>query len=74
MDSVTLQLRLTEAENAYHQLMLGQQIVMIRDSNGEQIQYSNASASKLAQYITTLRSQLGLPGSASAPMRAWMGR
>lgn len=74
MDVATLQLRLTEAENAYHQLMLGQQIVMIRDSNGEQIQYSNASASKLAQYITTLRSQLGLPGGASAPMRAWMGR
>lgn len=74
MDVATLQLRLTEAENAYHQLMLGQQIVMIRDSNGEQIQYSNASASKLAQYITTLRSQLGLPGGASAPMWAWMGR
>lgn len=74
MDSVTLQLRLAEAEEAYHQLMTGRSVVMIRDSNGEQIQYSNASASKLAQYITTLRSQLGLPGGASAPMRAWMGR
>lgn len=72
MDVITIQLRLKEAEDAYHQLMMGQQIVMIRDSNGEQIQYSNASAQRLAQYIATLKAQLGL-GGVSAPMRAWMG-
>jgi hypothetical protein len=67
-----LQTQLDEARQAYHQLMLGQQVVMIRDSNGEQIQYGNASASKLAAYISMLEMKLGVPTSCG-PMQVWMG-
>lgn len=68
-----LQIRLKEAEAAYHQLMMGQQIVMIRDSNGEQVQYGNASASRLMAYIMQLKAQLGIT-PVSGPMRVWVGR
>lgn len=67
-----LQTKLDEAEAAYHDLMMGKQVVMIRDSNGEQIQYGNANAGRLASYIATLKLQLGL-APAAGPMRVWMG-
>lgn len=67
-----LQEKLAQAEAAYHQLMMGQQVVMIRDSNGEQIQYGNANAGRLAQYIASLKMQLGMSPSIG-PMRTWMG-
>lgn len=67
-----LQKKLDEAEAAYHQLMMGQQVVMIRDSNGEQIQYGMASATRLAGYILSLKVQLGKVDGVG-PMRTWMG-
>ncbi len=67
-----LQTQLDQAREAYHQLMMGQQVVMIRDSNGEQIQYGNASASRLAAYIAQLEMKLGI-SPVSGPMRTWMG-
>ena len=68
-----LQTQLDEARAAYHQLMIGQQVVVIKDSNGEQIQYGIASASRLAAYIAQLEIRLGIsPGI--GPMRTWMGQ
>jgi hypothetical protein len=52
---LTLAERLVEAENAYHQLLIGGQAVEIRDSSGESIRYSMANASKLKAYIAELR-------------------
>ena len=55
---VTLRLRLNEAEEAQHRLMLGQQEVEIRDSNGETVKYSAANASRLREYIAMLNAQI----------------
>lgn len=67
-----LNVLLAEARAAYHQLMIGQNIVSLRDSNGEQVQYNNASASRLAAYIAQLEIQLGIAPT-TGPMRTWMG-
>lgn len=56
---MTLQEKLTQAEDAYHKLMLGQTVVEVRDSNGETIRYTTANANRLATYIQELRRQLG---------------
>lgn len=72
-NTAALTVMLNEARTAYHQLMLGQGIVSIRDSNGEQIQYNITSATRLAAYISSLEMQLGL-SRASGPMTTWMGQ
>lgn len=54
----TLQERLDEAENIYHDLMVGKSVVELRDSNGELVRYTQASAGRLAAYIQDLKRQL----------------
>lgn len=54
-----LQQCLTEAETAYHKLLTGRSAVEFRDSNGETVKYTAASAWRLAAYIQTLKQQLG---------------
>lgn len=49
---------LSEAEAAQHRLMMGEQEVQVRDSNGDQVMFSAANASRLAAYIKWLRSEL----------------
>jgi len=66
----TLQDRLTAAEDAYHSLMIGQSARVFVDQNGERVEYTPASAPRLAQYIQDLKRQLGTvtPG----PMRVYI--
>ena len=66
-----LTLWLHEAEIAQHQLMVGQQAVQVRDSNGEMVTYSTANASRLADYIKRLKSELAALTTApiSGPLR-----
>jgi hypothetical protein len=64
---------LAEAELAYHQMVLGKNIAMVKDQNGEEVQYSIASRGALAQYIASLKSQLKLPGSSMRPAGATFG-
>ncbi len=51
---------LAEAELAYHQMVLGKNVATVKDQNGEEVTYSIASRGALAQYIFSLKSQLGL--------------
>jgi|AntRauTorcE11897_2_1112592.scaffolds.fasta_scaffold01695_6 HAMP domain-containing protein len=67
--SVTLQTRLDEAETAYHQLALGQNIAEFRDQNGELVRYTPANRGALWSYILRLRSELGMANT-SRPGRA----
>lgn len=62
--------RLTEAEAAYHSVMMGGAVRVFVDQNGERIEYTAANASRLLSYITTLKHQLGKLNIAG-PMRAW---
>lgn len=58
-DFATLQKWLTEAENAYHQLIMGTKAIVFVDSNGERVEYQRAESAKLSAYIAELRRQLG---------------
>lgn len=55
---LTLQERLTEAENAYHAVMIGSGVAEVRDSNGESVRYTQANASRLRAYILELKAQI----------------
>lgn len=57
-DLAQLQIWLTEAQNAYHTVMLGGGVTVVVDQNGERIEYSRANATSLAKYIATLQAQI----------------
>ena len=59
--AVDLQTRLEEAEAAYHNLALGQNIAEFRDQNGELVRYTPANRHSLWSYILRLRAELGKP-------------
>lgn len=54
----TLQTRLDQAEEAYHQLMLGTAVRVFVDQNGERIEYFASDKAKLAAYIKQLKFQI----------------
>lgn len=55
-----LQARLTDAENAYHALMIGGSVRVTVDQNGERVEFTAANAARLRAYIDHLKMQLGL--------------
>lgn len=55
----SIQDRLTAAEAAYHQLMIGQSARVVVDQNGERVEYTPANSTKLSAYINDLKRQLG---------------
>ena len=61
--------RLAEAESAYHDLMTGKAVVEVTDQNGEKVTFHRASASKLAQYIQSLKMQM--KSGNRGPMRVY---
>lgn len=74
MDAATravLTERLKQAEDAYHSLMMGRQMKVFVDQNGERVEYSSATALQLSKYIAELKRQLGI-GIVSGPLNVWM--
>jgi hypothetical protein len=61
--------QLTDATTAYHNLLTGKAVVRVKDQNGEELEYSQASAVKLLAYIQTLTDQLNPAHRHNAPMR-----
>lgn len=66
---MTLQERLADAENAYHDLQTGKAVVEVVDQNGEKVRYNVANSSRLLIYISSLKSQIN--GLSLAPMQFW---
>jgi len=60
-DKETIKQKLAEAQKAYHDLMLGQQVRVFVDQNGERVEYTAANASRLQAYIQSLLSLLNSP-------------
>lgn len=54
----TLQERLTEAEQAQHDLLTGKSVRVYVDHNGERIEYTAANRAALAAYIADLKRQI----------------
>lgn len=66
----TLLNRLKDAEDKYHLLMTGGVAKVFVDSNGERIEFQQASHLRLAAYIEELRRQLGY--ISAGPLNVWM--
>lgn len=66
--------RLTEAESALHQLMIGQTTRVYVDQNGERVEFNLNSKDALRAYIMELKVLLGKPLNIVGPMRPWMVR
>lgn len=66
------QARLTEAETALHDIMLGGSVRVFVDQNGERVEYTATSADRLRAYIMNLRVSLGLPSGIVGPMNMWV--
>ena len=63
--------RLTEAESALHQIMLGNGARVYVDQNGERVEYFAANASRLRAYIAELKLLLGRT-TVQGPLNYWM--
>lgn len=57
-DIVVLKKWLSDAEEAYHQLMMGGSVRVYVDQNAERIEYSAANKQNLWNYIVSLRAQI----------------
>ncbi len=60
MDIETLQTRLTEAEEAYHKLMIGEKEVSVSVGNFGSTTYNQANITQLEVYISNLKSQIAV--------------
>lgn len=60
MDLATLQVMLAEAQKAYHTAMMGGAITVVKDQNGEQIEYARSNPASLLKYIAYLQAQINL--------------
>lgn len=65
-----LEMRLNEAETAYHQLLMGKSPRVFVDQNGERIEYAMANSARLSTYIEELKRKLGRT-RIMGPMKAW---
>lgn len=55
---MTLAEKLAEAEAAYHSLVTGTQPKVVVDQNGERVEYTAASATRLYLYIQQLKREI----------------
>ena len=53
-----LQTWLSEAQNAYHNVMMGGAATVVVDQNGERVEYARTNSGALLRYIATLQSQI----------------
>lgn len=67
MATLTLSQMLDEARDAYHDLQIGKAVALARDSNGEEVRYTQADRSALSSYIDSLERQLS-PETCAAPI------
>lgn len=63
--------KLTAAEAALHDLLIGAAVRVYVDQNGERIEYTTANRAKLYQYIDELK-MLITPPTAMGPMRIYL--
>ena len=60
IDKETLKIRLAEAEEAYHKLMIGVKEVSVNVGNFGSVSYNQTNRVELATYISNLKSQLAI--------------
>lgn len=66
--------KLTQAEAAYHDLLIGKQARVFVDQNGERIEYNASNRDALRAYIAELKALISNPAADALirrPMRVW---
>lgn len=63
-------LRLTQAESALHEILMGEKAKVVVDQNGERVEYAAANVDRLRAYIFELKTLLGLR-TVTGPMKFW---
>ena len=58
IDKETLKIRLAEAEEAYHKLLIGEKEISVSVDNFGSTTYNQTSRSALEAYITSLKQQI----------------
>lgn len=58
IDKETIKIRLAEAEEAYHKLMIGAREVSVNVGNFGSVTYNQTSRTALEAYISSLKSQI----------------
>lgn len=66
-EKLVLRQRLRDAEQAWHELNIGQTARTFVDQNGERVEYTPATRAGLRAYIAELRVALGIPLKVSGP-------
>lgn len=66
MATLTVSEMLTEARAAFHDLQIGKAVARARDSDGSEIQYTQADRNTLSSYIASLERQLANPDAGAA--------
>ena len=64
---------LSQAEQAYHNLMCGSAVATVVDSDGSRVDYTKADTGKLAQYIAGLQRQIASASPAVSRSAGPMG-
>ena len=67
IDKETIRIRLAEAEEAYHKLMIGAREVSVNVGNFGSVTYNQASRTALEAYISNLKAQLAEAEGLSVP-------
>lgn len=70
-DQATLQQRLDEAEQAYHELATGVRVVTVSSTSGKSMTFNQSKLGELGAYIASLKRQLGI--SSNRPFRPYFG-
>lgn len=72
-DLETLKTRLSEAETAHHELMIGTREVSVSWSDGQQVTYRKTDVTELRRYIASLRQEIAeITGEGRrAPISLW---
>lgn len=76
MATLTTAQKLVQAEQAYHEIMVGENVSRFVDQNGESVSYSKVNIGKLEAYIASLKAELANPGGIAirGPLRFTFGR
>lgn len=62
---------LREAEQAYHELAIGQAPKVIVHQNGQRVEYNSTTLPRLKAYIQELKLALGYPTAPASPMKVF---
>ena len=68
--ATTDQERLTEAQQALHDLLSGQAVAQVTDQNGESVRYVRANVQSLLTYIEDLQRRVSTT-TTTGPLQIW---